>query len=132
MGIGAPDRARCATALEQMLRSNEGISATMLALRDGRPFLEKHRHALDGGKFAAMASSLVALSHTVLRDLKSGPLDHLLIEGAAGKLVIVNISDSGGLMILAVLASSETRLGLVLGHAKTCALNVSAAFSREN
>ena len=128
MAIGAPDRVRCAAALDQLLHADEGISAVLLALRDGRPFLEKHRHSVDGGKLAAMASSLVALGQSVLRDLKSGPLDHVLIEGAEGKLVISSVADSGGLLILAVLATRDTRLGLVLGHAKTCVQAVAAAF----
>lgn len=72
MGLGPPDRVRCAAALDRLLRSNDGISAAMLALRDGRPFVERHRNLVDGGKLAAMASSLVALGHRVLRDLKSG------------------------------------------------------------
>jgi hypothetical protein len=132
MAIGAPDRVRCAAALDQLLHADEGISAVLLALRDGRPFLEKHRHSVDGGKLAAMASSLVALGQSVLRDLRSGPLDHVLIEGAEGKLVISSVADSGGLLILAVLAARDTRLGLVLGHAKTCTQAVSAAFPHGN
>jgi predicted regulator of Ras-like GTPase activity (Roadblock/LC7/MglB family) len=128
MGIGAPDRARCNAALDHLLQSNDGISIAMLALRDGRPFMEKHRQGLDSGKFAAMASSLVALGHGVLKDLKAGPLDHVLIDGAEGKLVISSVSGSGGLLILAVLAARDTRLGLVLGHARHCALAVAAAF----
>ncbi|HWS27518.1 MAG TPA: roadblock/LC7 domain-containing protein [Xanthomonadales bacterium] len=128
MGIGAPDRTRCNAALDQLMQSNDGISVVMLALRDGRPFMEKHRHGLDSGKFAAMASSIVALGHSVLRDLRAGPLDHVLIDGAEGKLVISSVPDSGGLLILAVLAARDTRLGLVLGHAKTCAQAVAAAF----
>jgi predicted regulator of Ras-like GTPase activity (Roadblock/LC7/MglB family) len=126
--IAAPDKMRCIVALNKLLLSHEGIYATMLALRDGRPYVEKHRRAFDGGKFAAMASSLVALSHTVLRDLESGPLDHVLIEGGSGKLVITNIPESNGLLILAVLAAHDVRLGLVLGYAKTCAMEVSVTF----
>lgn len=129
MAIAAPDRARCQAALDRLLQSANGINCAMLALRDGRPFAERHRNTLDAGKLAAMSSSLSALGQSVLRDLKSGPLDHLLIDGAEGKLVLATIPGSGGLLILAVHASREVPLGFVLGQAKACATMVSAAIA---
>jgi predicted regulator of Ras-like GTPase activity (Roadblock/LC7/MglB family) len=127
MGMNAPDRARCIAALDKLLHSCEGVSAGMLTLRDGRPFVEKAQPGVDYGRFAAMASSLVALGHSVLKELKAGTLDHVLVEGSQGKLVICNVPDTGGLLLLAVLAESQARLGLVLGHARICAQAVAAA-----
>ena len=128
MAVAPPDRALCTQALDRLLSSSDGISAAMLALRDGRPFVERCAGSVDSGKFAAMTSSLVALGHSVLRELDAGPLDHVLIEGGTGKLVVANIPGSNGLLLLAVLATPEARLGLVLGHAKTCVQAVAAAF----
>lgn len=123
-----PDRNRCATALEHLV-DNDGIQAGILALRDGRPFLTRnHNRAWDEGKIAAMVSSTVALGLTFLRELGAAPLDHILIEGAEGKLVISSVSGGGGLLLLAVVAQRDARLGLVLGHAKTCAQAISEAF----
>ncbi len=127
MGVSAPDRARCAAALDRLLQGCDGTAAAMLALRDGRPFVDKVQAGVDPGRFAAMASSLAALGQSVLRELKSGGLDHVLIEGELGKLVICSVPDTGGLLLLAVLAVHEARLGLVLGHARICAKEVAAA-----
>lgn len=127
MGVTAPDRSRCMAALDGLMKGCEGISAGMLALRDGRPFVEKVQPGVDGGRFAAMASSLAALGQSVLRELKAGGLDHVLVEGAEGKLVICTVPETGGLLLLAVLAEHEARLGLVLGHARICAHAVAAA-----
>jgi len=126
--IVPPDRTQCAAALKRLIDSSDGIKAATLALRDGRPFLERCRTPLDSGKFAAMVSSMVALAHTFLRELSAGPLDHVLIDGVEGKLVISSVAGSGGLLLLAVFAERDTRLGLVLGHSKTCAQAVSEAF----
>lgn len=130
MGVSAPDRSRCLAALEDLLGRCEGTQAAMLALRDGRPFADRVQSGVDVGRFAAMASSLAALGQSVLRELKAGPMDHVLVEGAEGKLVLVSVPDTGGLLLLAVLASHEARLGLVLGHARICAQAVAAAIPR--
>ncbi|NCT67805.1 MAG: hypothetical protein GXC76_09185 [Rhodanobacteraceae bacterium] len=128
MAVKAPDRARCIQALDDLVKRCDGVNAAMLALRDGRPYAERSGGRVEPGKFAAMASSLLALGSSVLRELSAGTLDHVLVEGGAGKLVVANVPGSHGLLILAVLASHDARLGLVLGQAKTCALEVAAAF----
>ena len=129
MGVVAPpDRALCTDALERLVDSCDGINAAMLAMRDGRPFIERCRTPMDCGKIAAMVSSMVALGHTFLREIGAGPLDHVLIDGAEGKLVISSVSGSGGLLLLAVFAERDARLGMVLGHSKTCAQAVTDAF----
>lgn len=127
MGVSAPDRSRSLAALDRLLQGCEGVSAAMLALRDGRPFVEKVQSGVDSGRFAAMASSLAALGQSVLRELKAGSMDHVLVEGDQGKLVLVTVPETGGLLLLAVLATHGARLGLVLGHARICAQAVAAA-----
>lgn len=127
MGVKVPDRSRCMAALDGLLGNCQGVSAGMLALRDGRPFVEKVRSGVDGGRFAAMACSLAALGQSVLRELNGGVLDHVLVEGVEGKLVICTVPDTDGLLLLAVLAEHDARLGLVLGHARICAQAVAAA-----
>lgn len=123
-----PDRSLCVSALDHLVAS-DGILAGMLALRDGRPFLMRNRNRnWDEGKIAAMVSSTVALGQTFLRELGAAPLDHVLIEGAEGKLVICSVARSNSLLLLAVVAERDARLGLVLGHAKNCAQAIAAAF----
>lgn len=123
-----PDRSLCVSALDHLVGS-DGILAGMLALRDGRPFLMRNRNrSWNEGKIAAMVSSTVALGQTFLRELGAAPLDHILIEGAEGKLVICSVARSNSLLLLAVVAERDARLGLVLGHSKTCAQAIAAAF----
>ena len=127
MASRTPDKKVSEKALESLMERCEGVSAVMLALRDGRPFLAHVNSGVDSGRFAAMVSSLVALGHGVLKELKSGMLDHLLIEGAEGKLVITSVPGTGGLLQLAVQANRDARLGLVLGQSKICAAAVGRA-----
>lgn len=129
MALTEASRAACASALDALLERCEGISAAMLAFRDGRPYVDRVRDQPARGKFAAMSSSLVALGQTVLREVQGGTLDHVLVEGTDGKFVVSSIPGSGGLLVIAVLAQRDARLGLVLGHTKSCVLAVSAALS---
>ena len=129
MAVSA-DRTRCISLLDKLLTGSEGLNAALLALRDGRPFAERVRHGVDAGRFAAMASSLTALGRSVLGELRLGETDHLLIEGSAGKIVLCSVPDSGRLLLLAVVASQEARLGLVLGQARICAEAVAATIRK--
>jgi len=125
------DRARCAQALEVLIERCEGVDAALLVLRDGRPFLEKGRADLDRGRMAAMASSLAGLGQSVLKELQKGMLDHVLIEGATGKLVVSVVPGTAERLLLAVSATADARLGLVLGQAKICCTEVALAMSHQ-
>lgn len=125
MALNSVDRGHCLTLIDALCARCPDIDAVMLVLRDGRPFAEKTRASVEPGRMGAMTSSLVALGQSVLKELQAGPMDHILIDGAAGKLVISVIPGTGGLMLLAVLAARDARLGLVLGQAKMCSQEVS-------
>lgn len=127
MAARTPDKVVCEKALDSLMQRCDGINALMLAFRDGRPFVERVNSGVDPGRFAAMVSSLVALGHSVLKELKSGMLDHVLIDAAEGKLVITVVPGTGGLLLLAVQATRDARLGLVLGQSKMCAAEVGRA-----
>lgn len=124
MKLSQGDHIACTTELKLLMGRCPGVVATMLALRDGRAFAEQASSSRDAGKFAAMSSSLVALGSTMLRELEAGTLDHVLVDGSRGKLVVSKVPGCGGLLILATLASADTRLGLVLGHTRTCAVTI--------
>ncbi len=121
MAIKVPPRASCARILDELIAGCDGVDAAMLSLRDGQPFVEKTGARITAGKFAAMSSSLVALGSTVLRELNGGALDHILVEGSQGKLVLTRVAASQGVLLLSVFANNQARLGQVLGHAKNSA-----------
>lgn len=122
------DRTVCRDALKELFESCPGVTASMLALRDGRAFMEKSLQKVDAGKFAAMSSSLQALGNSVMKELSAGELDHVLVYGQHGTLVIAAVPKSNGLLILAVLASADARLGMVLGRTKVCAQKIADSF----
>jgi len=124
MSLTSEHRAQCVQQLQHLARRATGVRGVMLALRDGRPFAQVAGDGIDTGKFAAMGSSLLALGSSVLRELSAGALDHLLVEGVEGRLVLVRIPESGGLLILCVLTTVDARLGLVLGQARACAVAI--------
>jgi len=132
MTLQLSDRTQCITALDAMLQRCPGANEAMLASSDGRPFAERSRvrTGVDGGRLAAMASSLAALGNGVLRELSAGNLDHILVEGGGGKLVVCCVPGSRNSLVLAGHAGNEARLGLVLGQAKSCALAIGQIMAR--
>jgi uncharacterized protein len=119
-------RQLCHAELTRLIENCAGVKCAILALRDGRPFAQASQQSFDPARFAAMSSSLSALGDSVLKELAAGSLDHVLVDGSDGKLVISKIPGCGGVMILGLLASHQTLLGLLLGHAKECSNTISA------
>jgi len=131
MKLNSSDRDACTQQLRILTERCRGVKAAMIASRDGRSFAHLASSSMDMNKFAAMSSSLVALGETMLRELEAGTFDHVLVDGSKGKLVVSRISGRGGLLILATLATADTRPGLVLGYTRTCALSIHEALRKE-
>ena len=126
-GLDMPSQRQCLAALDRAMTHCEGIVAGMFALRDGRCYAERSRARVPVGKFAAMSSSLMALSNSVMAELAADSPGYLLIEGRTHKLVACKVPRGKVGLIVAVLAQSEVSLGLVLGYARTCAREVCEA-----
>ena len=122
------DRNTCTEAINELLLNCDGVTAVMLALRDGHSFMERSKIPLDGGKLAAITSSLHALGATALRELRAGVLDHVLVTGTEGKLLIASIPNSDGMLILSVRTNSDARLGMVLGRTMAAAQKIGSSF----
>lgn len=130
MALDATHRDAAMAELDRLMQRHPGFQVAALALRDGRPFVQRHRGDVDANKLAAMSSALVALGSTVLAELAAGTLDHVLVDGQHGKLVLVRLPERAGLVILALLANAEALPGLVLGQARTCAVAVGGILMR--
>lgn len=127
MNIDMPSQRQCLAALDKAMEHCPGIAAGMFALRDGRCYAERSRSRVSAGKFAAMTSSLMALSNSVMAELAADSPGYLLIEGRTHKLVACKVPRRQVGLIVAILAQSEASLGLVLGYARTCARDVCEA-----
>jgi predicted regulator of Ras-like GTPase activity (Roadblock/LC7/MglB family) len=123
-------RQLCHAELTRLIKDCPDIKCALLALRDGRPFTQVAQPGLEPARFAAMLSSLSALSESLLRELAAGSLDHVLVDGSDGKLIISKVPGCGGMMILGLLASHGTFLGLLLGHAKESSSAISGVLQR--
>lgn len=121
------NRTICTQAITKLLDNCPGVTAAMIALRDGRPFMDRGLNKVDSGKFAAMSSSLQALGSSVLKELDAGRLEHLVVTGEQGTLVITSIPESMNMLTLAVLTEGTPLLGMVLGRSKVCAQTIATA-----
>lgn len=123
--MGLPSRHQCLLALDKVMAHEDGVVACMFVLRDGRCHAERSRTRMPVGKFAAMSSSLMSLSHTVMVELAADSPGYLLIEGRTHKLVACRVPGIRTGLIMALLAKSELSLGLALGYARSCIRDVS-------
>jgi predicted regulator of Ras-like GTPase activity (Roadblock/LC7/MglB family) len=111
---------------EGAVADSAGIDSIMLATRDGHPAVFVANNDVVPGKFAAMSSSITALGKTILRELESGALNHVLVEGENGKVVFVRVSFQNDLFILSLLAESDLLLGRMSSLARSLAKQVDA------
>lgn len=123
-----PDRVQCERALDNLMRSGEPLTMALLAFRDGRPFALRSTVRRDPGKCAAMSSSLAALSNAILRDIDQDRSELTLLEGAKGKIVLIQVPSGNNLLLLAVHAKSDANLGRILAYSKSCAGEIAKAF----
>ena len=127
--LPTPDRRQCERALDELVALNvDGISLALLAYRDGHPYLFRGKDLQNAGKLAAMASSMAALSGTMLREIDSDSGEMTLLQGKKGKIIIVQVPAANNLMLLAVHTTEEVNLGLLLAHTKSCVTRVAASF----
>lgn len=123
-----PNKQLCEQAIEGLMSSSEPVSSVLLAYRDGRPFVLKSKAKPNAEKFSAMASSLGALSTSILRELGGDKNELTLIEGVQSKLILVSIPTANHLLLLAVHAELGANLGRLLTYTKACANTVAGSF----
>ncbi len=110
----------CEHEIESLRSAGDDLQAVILATSDGQPVYCCGGGSDTAGKFGAMCASLAALGETVMRELEAGALNHVLLEGVDGKLVVLKVPQAGGALVLAVLAGKQARLGMILGQAGIC------------
>lgn len=124
-----PDLQLCKQALSELLVVRQSVTAALLAYRDGRPLAFRSKDSLGQEKLAAMASSLVVLSQSILTAAAADVLELALLEGRNYKLLFLQVPTGGDPLVLALRADSSESLGRVLSDAKICASRVSASFA---
>lgn len=106
--------------LDTLLDSVPSVLGVFLATDDGFEITQAiSGKQFEPAKLAAMASSMVALSHAMVGEMDLGETENLLIEARLGKVLLLSVPCEPALS-LAVIARPSATLGQVLVHSKFC------------
>ncbi|MFC1749223.1 roadblock/LC7 domain-containing protein [Pseudomonadota bacterium] len=105
---------------ELMSKSTDFVGATVSSI-DGLAWAEKISSGLDKHRFAAMSSSLLAISDELANEVEGGQTNNVLIEGVSGKVIIMH---AGPLLLLTIFTTKNVTLGMALAHARIVAENI--------
>jgi predicted regulator of Ras-like GTPase activity (Roadblock/LC7/MglB family) len=89
-----------------------GVDAVLLSTADGREIAGVADDRFDRSRLAALSSSLCALGDVVAAEAAQGASRCVLVETAAGFVLLQNIPKPEFPMVLTLVASAETVLGM--------------------
>ena len=99
------------------MRSPE-IEASAVMSRDGMMVASEMKPGVEPDRVAAMCAALLGLSDTAASELDRGELRLVLLHGAKGVLLLVQVGDSH---VLALSATTDIKLGAVLMESRRAA-----------
>ena len=113
--VSAVIRSKLAEVLDELMsKSTDFVGATVSSI-DGLAWAERLTPGLDKHRFAAMSSSLLAISDELSSEVEGGEPQNVLIESDSGKVIIMH---AGPLLLLTLFTSKNVTLGMALAHAK--------------
>jgi len=101
--------------LASLMEAGSDFFGATISSVDGIAWAEVLMPGFDKHRFAAMSSSLLAISDELASEVNSGTTNNLLIEAVSGKIVIMH---AGPLMLLTVFTKKDATLGMALARAK--------------
>jgi predicted regulator of Ras-like GTPase activity (Roadblock/LC7/MglB family) len=104
--------------LEDLVHDCSEIMAAMVSGVDGRAWAERGKGELDENRFAAMSSSLLALSDTLIKEIHQGKVKKVLIESEGGNIFVVHAGTS---LLLTIITHEKANIGMPLAHANRVA-----------
>ncbi|MHA1594518.1 MAG: roadblock/LC7 domain-containing protein [Candidatus Baldrarchaeia archaeon] len=102
------------------------IEGAALVTDEGLPIVSVLPEGVDETKIAAMTAAILSLGEQTSKELGKGSLEQVYIKGKNGYIIAM---DAGSNAVLAVIASSEAKLGLVLFRMEQLAEKISKIIS---
>lgn len=107
-------RGKLEQILEKLVHECSEITAAMVSGLDGMAWAERGKDDLDKNRFAAMSSSLLALSDTMIKEIHQGKVKKVLIESEGGNIFVVHAGTS---LLLTIITHENANIGMPLAHA---------------
>lgn len=109
--------------LEKLVKDVDGIGAAVVATADGFALAAAADGTAGPERLAALTSSMFALAVAVAKELGLGELGSLVLEAAAGKVMMLTIPASTPLVLM-VSCCDAALIGNVLWRAKQAAADI--------
>lgn len=114
-------RLACQEEVESLVTQTVGVDSASVVSGDGFEVASVLRGGVAGDKLAAMASSLLALSEAVVRELRMQICRNVIIESDQGSIVTMRVPVDDRELLISVLCSDAASLGSVLFAARSTA-----------
>lgn len=98
---------------QRLLNDIDGAACVLIASEDGLSCAHASRGAVDADRLAAIVSSLGALGSAAALATGAGPLQCLVVEGDAGRVVARTAHVDGQPVLVAVCCDTRATLGMV-------------------
>lgn len=99
--------------LKELIMMVPEIEGVALVTEEGLPIAAVLPEGADETKIAAMTAAILSLGEQASRELGKGELEQIYVKGRNGYIITM---DAGPNAVLAVITSSDAKLGLVLFH----------------
>ncbi len=103
--------------LKELRADSPGVESAVLISSDAMPLVSDMSEAVEE-VMSAMASSLIAASERVARDLARGNIEQVYLKGDEGDLVVVKVNDN---VVLACTVDNHAKMGITLLEVNRCA-----------
>lgn len=107
--------------LDDLMADNSDFFAVTVSSIDGLAWAERISPDFDKHRFAAMSSSLLAISDELANEVGKERTNNVIIEGGSGKILIIH---AGQLLLLTVFTRGGVTLGMALSRAKQAAMEL--------
>lgn len=106
--------ALCHAVIDTLVAQTHGVESAAIVSGDGFEVASVLREGISAEKLAAMASSLLALSEAVVRELRMSACRNVIIESAGGWVITMRVPAFKRELLISVLCSGTATLGSVL------------------
>lgn len=104
--------------LQELKAESQGVEAVVLISSDAMPLASEMPDTMPEEVLSALASSLIASSEKVARDLDRGEVEKVYLGGDSGDLLVVRVNSDA---LLACTVDNQAKMGLTLLEVSRCA-----------
>lgn len=120
----------CLACISELVEGHTDVAGALVSTVDGFPVAARLQQPEAAARLAAMSSSLVAVAEAISRDAQAGECRDMVIDASEGRILLMDVPQPAGKLLLMVLCTPTATLGQVLWAARHCRLDMSARLAQ--